>query len=95
MTDAFAVMPSTPPVTQSSKHSAKYPHTPPPPSRKLLQLFPNITLTRSKSQESQLANRIEEPTTQKCVLGLILQSCLIVKMVDTSFLFENSICLSW
>lgn len=39
---------------------AKCFHTPPPPARKLFQLFPNITLTRSKSQESQLANRIEE-----------------------------------
>ncbi|XP_040050096.2 kinase suppressor of Ras 1 isoform X1 [Gasterosteus aculeatus] len=34
--------------------------TPPPPTHKRLQLFPNI-MTRSKSQESQLANRIEEP----------------------------------
>lgn len=40
-------------------------HTPPPPSRKLLQLLPNIVLTRSKSQESQLANRIEEPAAPR------------------------------
>lgn len=46
---------------------AKWSHTPPPPARKLLQLFPNITLTRSKSQESQLANRIEEPGTPRWV----------------------------
>ncbi|XP_075891931.1 kinase suppressor of Ras 1-like isoform X2 [Nelusetta ayraudi] len=45
--------------------SAKASHTPPPPSRKLLHLFPNIVLTRSKSQESQLANRIEEPAAHR------------------------------
>uniref|UniRef100_A0A3B4WJ05 Kinase suppressor of ras 1b n=1 Tax=Seriola lalandi dorsalis TaxID=1841481 RepID=A0A3B4WJ05_SERLL len=57
-TDIFAVEPSA----QTSKtRTAKPSHTPPPPSRKLLQLLPNIALTRSKSQESQLANRIEEP----------------------------------
>uniref|UniRef100_A0A8C6UE12 Kinase suppressor of ras 1b n=1 Tax=Neogobius melanostomus TaxID=47308 RepID=A0A8C6UE12_9GOBI len=42
-------------------------HTP-PTSRKLLQLLPNLqSLTRSKSQESQLANRIEEPPNNKFV----------------------------
>ncbi|KAI4815163.1 hypothetical protein KUCAC02_005325, partial [Chaenocephalus aceratus] len=41
------------------------PRPPPPPSRKLLQLLPNITLPRSKSQESQLANRIEVPATHR------------------------------
>ncbi|KAI3354691.1 hypothetical protein L3Q82_019182 [Scortum barcoo] len=66
MTDAFNLEPSTPPATRASKtRSAKPSHTPPPPSRKLLQLFPNITLMRSKSHESQLANRIEEPATNK------------------------------
>ncbi|XP_075993772.1 kinase suppressor of Ras 1-like isoform X2 [Genypterus blacodes] len=64
MTDAFAAVPSTPPVTQTSKHGGKSSHTP-PTHRKLLQLFPNITMTRSKSQESQLANRIEEPHSQR------------------------------
>lgn len=57
VTDAFA------PERGSKTRMAKSSHTPPPPSRKLLQLFPNIVLTRSKSQESQLANRIEEPAT--------------------------------
>uniref|UniRef100_A0A3Q3DV49 non-specific serine/threonine protein kinase n=1 Tax=Hippocampus comes TaxID=109280 RepID=A0A3Q3DV49_HIPCM len=56
---------STPPVTPPSKrrHRLKPPCTPPPPSRKVLHLLPNITLTRSKSHESQLGNRIEDPLT--------------------------------
>ncbi|XP_040901860.1 kinase suppressor of Ras 1-like isoform X2 [Toxotes jaculatrix] len=66
MTDVFALEPSSPPATQASKmRTSKPSHTPPPPSRKLLQLLPNIALTRSKSHESQLANRIEEPATHK------------------------------
>uniref|UniRef100_A0A8C9NCX2 non-specific serine/threonine protein kinase n=1 Tax=Serinus canaria TaxID=9135 RepID=A0A8C9NCX2_SERCA len=37
------------------------PRTPPPPCRKVFQLLPNFpTLTRSKSHESQLGNRIDE-----------------------------------
>ncbi|KAL2095726.1 hypothetical protein ACEWY4_007874 [Coilia grayii] len=59
---------ATPPVTPPSqrKGQLKHPRTPPPPSRRLLaQLLPSITLTRSKSHESQLANRIEEPTSKK------------------------------
>uniref|UniRef100_A0A8C8F1Q0 non-specific serine/threonine protein kinase n=1 Tax=Oncorhynchus tshawytscha TaxID=74940 RepID=A0A8C8F1Q0_ONCTS len=58
---------STPPLTPPSKrrHRLKPPCTPPPPSRKVLHLLPNITLTRSKSHESQLGNRIEEPPTNK------------------------------
>lgn len=68
MTDAFSLEPSTPPATRASKTRAARPsHTPPPPSRKLLQLLPNIALMRSKSHESQLANRIEEPATHKWV----------------------------
>ncbi|XP_031728306.1 kinase suppressor of Ras 1-like isoform X2 [Anarrhichthys ocellatus] len=64
--DAFTLEPSNPPATRASKpHTGKPSHTPPPPSRKLLQLLPNIAMTRSKSQESQLANRIEEPATHK------------------------------
>uniref|UniRef100_A0A8D0D9L9 non-specific serine/threonine protein kinase n=1 Tax=Sander lucioperca TaxID=283035 RepID=A0A8D0D9L9_SANLU len=49
---------STPPITPPSKrrHRLKPPCTPPPPSRKVLHLLPNITLTRSKSHESQLGN---------------------------------------
>ncbi|KAG5843395.1 hypothetical protein ANANG_G00150480 [Anguilla anguilla] len=35
-------------------------------STKVLHLLPNITLTRSKSHESQLGNRIEEPPLNKC-----------------------------
>uniref|UniRef100_A0A8C4NVE7 Kinase suppressor of ras 1a n=1 Tax=Dicentrarchus labrax TaxID=13489 RepID=A0A8C4NVE7_DICLA len=56
---------STPPITPPSKrrHRLKPPCTPPPPSRKVLHLLPNITLTRSKSHESQLGNRIEDPPT--------------------------------
>uniref|UniRef100_A0A3B5KRG4 non-specific serine/threonine protein kinase n=1 Tax=Xiphophorus couchianus TaxID=32473 RepID=A0A3B5KRG4_9TELE len=54
---------STPPVTPPSnrRQKLKPPCTPPPPSRKVLHLLPNITLTRSKSHESQLGNRIEDP----------------------------------
>uniref|UniRef100_A0A672JM26 non-specific serine/threonine protein kinase n=1 Tax=Salarias fasciatus TaxID=181472 RepID=A0A672JM26_SALFA len=60
---------STPPITPPSKrrNRLKPPCTPPPPSRKVLHLLPNITLTRSKSHESQLGNRIEDPPTNKCV----------------------------
>uniref|UniRef100_UPI0037E94712 kinase suppressor of Ras 1-like isoform X1 n=2 Tax=Semicossyphus pulcher TaxID=241346 RepID=UPI0037E94712 len=66
MTDAFAPEPMTPPAIRVPKtRPAKSSHTPPPPSRKLLQLLPNIALTRSKSQESQLANRIEEPAAHR------------------------------
>ncbi|XP_038549206.1 kinase suppressor of Ras 1-like isoform X3 [Micropterus salmoides] len=66
MTDAFVLDPGPPPATRTSKtRTAKPSYTPPPPSRKLLQFFPNITMTRSKSHESQLANRIEEPATHK------------------------------
>uniref|UniRef100_A0A3Q3IA65 non-specific serine/threonine protein kinase n=1 Tax=Monopterus albus TaxID=43700 RepID=A0A3Q3IA65_MONAL len=56
---------STPPITPPSKrrHRLKPPCTPPPPSRKVLHLFPNIALTRSKSHESQLGNRIEDTPT--------------------------------
>ncbi|KAJ4930370.1 hypothetical protein JOQ06_019374 [Pogonophryne albipinna] len=58
---------STPPITPPSKrrHRLKPPCTPPPPSRKVQHLLPNITLTRSKSHESQLGNRIEDPPTNK------------------------------
>lgn len=57
---------STPPVTPPPKRYGKLKpsRTPPPPSRKLLNLLPSITLTRSKSQ-SQLANRIDDPTPNK------------------------------
>lgn len=58
---------ATPPITPPSKRRGqlKAPRTPPPPSRtRLAQLLPNITLTRSKSHESQLANRIEEPNSK-------------------------------
>ncbi|XP_029301595.1 kinase suppressor of Ras 1-like isoform X2 [Cottoperca gobio] len=64
--DAFTLEPSTPPATRASKpRTAKASHTPPLSSRKLLQLLPNITLPRSKSHESQLANRIEETAAHK------------------------------
>uniref|UniRef100_A0A8C2CJZ2 Kinase suppressor of ras 1a n=1 Tax=Cyprinus carpio TaxID=7962 RepID=A0A8C2CJZ2_CYPCA len=56
---------STPPITPPSRrrHRLKPPCTPPPPSRKVLHLLPNITLTRSKSHESQLGHRIEDTPT--------------------------------
>uniref|UniRef100_A0A8C7M7J8 non-specific serine/threonine protein kinase n=1 Tax=Oncorhynchus kisutch TaxID=8019 RepID=A0A8C7M7J8_ONCKI len=64
MTDTFPSSPlllsNFPPSKRRTKHP---PRVPPPPSRMLLHLPFNITLTRSKSHESQLANRIEEPAT--------------------------------
>ncbi|XP_052545042.1 kinase suppressor of Ras 1 isoform X3 [Tympanuchus pallidicinctus] len=53
----------TPPATPQAKrrHKLKPPRTPPPPCRKVFQLLPNFpTLTRSKSHESQLGNRIDD-----------------------------------
>ncbi|XP_027739658.1 kinase suppressor of Ras 1 isoform X2 [Empidonax traillii] len=53
----------TPPATPQARrrHKLKPPRTPPPPCRKVFQLLPNFpTLTRSKSHESQLGNRIDE-----------------------------------
>ncbi|XP_047191329.1 kinase suppressor of Ras 1-like isoform X2 [Scophthalmus maximus] len=62
--DVFTLEASPPHATQTPKmRSAKPSHTTPPSSRKLLQLLPNIAMKRSKSQESQLANRIEEPAS--------------------------------
>uniref|UniRef100_A0A672M9I4 Kinase suppressor of ras 1b n=1 Tax=Sinocyclocheilus grahami TaxID=75366 RepID=A0A672M9I4_SINGR len=60
---------SAPPVTPPPRRYGKLkpPRTPPPPSHKLLNLLPNITLTRSKSQ-SQLANRIDDPTPKNSPL---------------------------
>ncbi|NXT56434.1 KSR1 Kinase, partial [Pluvianellus socialis] len=55
----------TPPTTPQARrrHKLKPPRTPPPPCRKVFQLLPNFpTLTRSKSHESQLGNRIDEVT---------------------------------
>ncbi|MGH0183482.1 UNVERIFIED_CONTAM: hypothetical protein FKN15_012181, partial [Acipenser sinensis] len=60
--------PCTPPLTPPSKRKSKLkpPRTPPPPSRKVLHLLPGFsTLTRSKSHESQLGNRIEEVPQNK------------------------------
>ncbi|NWS96920.1 KSR1 Kinase, partial [Mionectes macconnelli] len=59
----------TPPATPQPKrrHKLKPPRTPPPPCRKVFQLLPNFpTLTRSKSHESQLGNRIDEVPPIKC-----------------------------
>ncbi|KAJ6657914.1 hypothetical protein lerEdw1_001834 [Lerista edwardsae] len=57
----------TPPTTPQLKRG-KPPRTPPPPSRKVFQLLPNFpTLTRSKSHESQLGNRIDEVPPIKCI----------------------------
>ncbi|XP_070685055.1 kinase suppressor of Ras 1-like isoform X2 [Pempheris klunzingeri] len=68
MSDAFPLEPSTPPPPRASKmHPTKPSHTPPLPPRKLLQLLPNITLTRSKSHESQLPRRIEEPVKHRAI----------------------------
>ncbi|KAM8904648.1 kinase suppressor of Ras 1-like isoform 2-T2 [Spinachia spinachia] len=59
--DTLALEPSHPLATRASKtHTGKPSPTPPSRTHKRLHLFPNIGITRSKSQESQLANRIEE-----------------------------------
>uniref|UniRef100_A0A8C5EPC9 Kinase suppressor of Ras 1-like n=1 Tax=Gouania willdenowi TaxID=441366 RepID=A0A8C5EPC9_GOUWI len=72
MLDAFTTEPNSPPNTRTFKTCIpKQSYTPPPPSRRVMQLFPNIALARSKSQESQLTNRIEDPTTQKYVNLLV------------------------
>uniref|UniRef100_A0A3Q1B919 Kinase suppressor of ras 1b n=1 Tax=Amphiprion ocellaris TaxID=80972 RepID=A0A3Q1B919_AMPOC len=70
---ADTLEPSSPPAIRASKTCTAKPSHTPPPSRKLLHLFPNIALTRSKSHESQLANRIEDPTS-KWVSQFILNS---------------------
>ncbi|XP_028937788.1 kinase suppressor of Ras 1 isoform X7 [Ornithorhynchus anatinus] len=60
--------PVTPPTTPQLRRQFKLkpPRTPPPPSRKVFQLLPNFpTLTRSKSHESQLGNRIDESPAAK------------------------------
>uniref|UniRef100_A0A8C4PLU5 non-specific serine/threonine protein kinase n=1 Tax=Equus asinus asinus TaxID=83772 RepID=A0A8C4PLU5_EQUAS len=58
---SFITPPTTPQLRRHTK--LKPPRTPPPPSRKVFQLLPSFpTLTRSKSHESQLGNRIDEPT---------------------------------
>ncbi|XP_031210446.1 kinase suppressor of Ras 1 isoform X3 [Mastomys coucha] len=58
----------TPPTTPQLRRHAKLkpPRTPPPPSRKVFQLLPNFpTLTRSKSHESQLGNRIDDVASMR------------------------------
>ncbi|KAF5916116.1 hypothetical protein HPG69_003190, partial [Diceros bicornis minor] len=56
---SFITPPTTPQLRRHTK--LKPPRTPPPPSRKVFQLLPSLpTLTRSKSHESQLGNRIDE-----------------------------------
>ncbi|NXL26002.1 KSR1 Kinase, partial [Setophaga kirtlandii] len=63
----------TPPATPQPRrrHRLKPPRTPPPPCRKVFQLLPNFpALTRSKSHESQLGNRIDEvPPIKKLELS--------------------------
>ncbi|XP_023575616.1 kinase suppressor of Ras 1, partial [Octodon degus] len=58
----------TPPTTPQLRRHAKLkpPRTPPPPSRKVFQLLPSFpALTRSKSHESQLGNRIDEVSSMR------------------------------
>ncbi|XP_029963774.1 kinase suppressor of Ras 1-like isoform X3 [Salarias fasciatus] len=63
---AFMAEPGSPPSIRAFRtRAAKTSNTPPPPSRKLLQLLPNLTLPRSKSQESQLAHRVEDPSAHR------------------------------
>uniref|UniRef100_A0A8C9WLP2 Kinase suppressor of ras 1 n=1 Tax=Scleropages formosus TaxID=113540 RepID=A0A8C9WLP2_SCLFO len=68
---------STPPVSPATRRKPrlKPPCTPPPPSRKVVQPLPNITLTRSRSHESQLGNRIDEVFHcfhMNCVAAVVL-----------------------
>ncbi|XP_035810346.1 kinase suppressor of Ras 1-like isoform X2 [Amphiprion ocellaris] len=74
---ADTLEPSSPPAIRASKTCTAKPSHTPPPSRKLLHLFPNIALTRSKSHESQLANRIEDPTSKPCKKNKLLASIQI------------------
>lgn len=74
---ADTLEPGSPPAIRASKMCTAKPCHTPPPSRKLLHLFPNIALTRSKSHESQLANRIEDPTTKPCKKNKLLASIQI------------------
>uniref|UniRef100_A0A8C4S1W9 non-specific serine/threonine protein kinase n=1 Tax=Erpetoichthys calabaricus TaxID=27687 RepID=A0A8C4S1W9_ERPCA len=56
--------PATPPLKRKNK--LKTPRTPPAPSRKIMHLLPDLSIiTRSKSHESQLANRIDEVSANK------------------------------
>ncbi|KAM9801207.1 kinase suppressor of Ras 1-like [Neosynchiropus ocellatus] len=59
LSDAFSppAFPSPGNISKSSVSLSS--KTPPPPSRKLMQLLPKFTATRSKSQESQPASRVE------------------------------------
>ncbi|RMC10590.1 hypothetical protein DUI87_12301 [Hirundo rustica rustica] len=71
----------TPPATPQPKrrHRLKPPRTPPPPCRKVFQLLPNFpTLTRSKSHESQLGNRIDEvPPVKFSTKSWLSQICQV------------------
>ncbi|XP_004385443.1 kinase suppressor of Ras 1 [Trichechus manatus latirostris] len=61
---SFITPPTTPQLRRHTK--LKPPRTPPPPSRKVFQLLPSFpTLTRSKSHESQLGNRIDEVSSMR------------------------------
>ncbi|XP_077422557.1 kinase suppressor of Ras 1-like [Vanacampus margaritifer] len=66
MVDAFSVEPSTPSRIRASKIQSTKTANTLPPSRKLLHLLPvSIGPTRSKSYESQVVNRTEEPANHK------------------------------
>ncbi|XP_063512378.1 kinase suppressor of Ras 1 isoform X1 [Pongo pygmaeus] len=61
---SFITPPTTPQLRRHTK--LKPPRTPPPPSRKVFQLLPSFpTLTRSKSHESQLGNRIDDVSSMR------------------------------
>ncbi|OXB59639.1 hypothetical protein ASZ78_016530 [Callipepla squamata] len=82
----------TPPATPQAKrrHKLKPPRTPPPPCRKVFQLLPNFpTLTRSKSHESQLGNRIDDVPpikfSTKSWLSQICQVCQKSMMFGVKF----------
>ncbi|XP_045155568.1 kinase suppressor of Ras 1 isoform X2 [Echinops telfairi] len=65
---SFITPPTTPQLRRHTK--LKPPRTPPPPSRKVFQLLPSFpTLTRSKSHESQLGNRIDEVSPMRLDLS--------------------------
>uniref|UniRef100_G1QLB2 Kinase suppressor of ras 1 n=1 Tax=Nomascus leucogenys TaxID=61853 RepID=G1QLB2_NOMLE len=68
---SFITPPTTPQLRRHTK--LKPPRTPPPPSRKVFQLLPSFpTLTRSKSHESQLGNRIDDVSSMRLPVALEL-----------------------
>lgn len=88
MVDAFSLAPSTPSRIPASKiQNAKMVHTPPLPSRKLLQLLPiSIGTTRRKSHDSQA-----EPANHKWVGALCVTSVPKRRSSHRNWIFKKHI----